>query len=127
LNVLLIDDEETMHEIMSAFLRRYAQETGSKINITCVADPVKGLFEATANGDDYDLILLDIRMPKLTGDEIYNSIAHIKPELLDRVLFVTGYRQDLHGRFPEHTLRILDKPFRYALLAEILNDILHQS
>ncbi len=124
MNVLLIDDEKTMHEITSAFLRRYAKEHDLPVNITCTADPVRGLFEATAHGDQFDLILLDIRMPKLTGDEIYNSLIQIKPELLDRVLFVTGYRQDIKGRFSDQPLRILDKPFRYAQLSEAISAIL---
>ncbi|RMG90813.1 MAG: response regulator [Zetaproteobacteria bacterium] len=114
-----------MHEITSAFLRRYAEEHNMPVDITCATDPVKGLFEATAHGDQFDLILLDIRMPKLTGDEIFNSLMQIKPELLDRVLFVTGYRQDLKGRFTDQPLRILDKPFRYAQLAEAISLILN--
>ncbi|RMH59947.1 MAG: response regulator [Zetaproteobacteria bacterium] len=113
-----------MHEIMSAFLRRYAQERGiADMRVTCISDPVEGLFEVTTNGAHYDIILLDIRMPRLTGDEIYNSIIHIKPELLQRIMFVTGYRQDLQGRFTDQSLRILDKPFRYAVLAEAIDEM----
>jgi len=124
LNVLLIDDEKPMHEIMSAFLRRYARDHDiDEMHVTCIADPVEGLFEVTTNGEQYDIILLDIRMPRLTGDEIYNSLLHIKPELLNRVMFVTGYRQDLQGMFPEQHVRILDKPFRYAVLAEAISEM----
>jgi len=43
-----------------------------------------------------------------------------KTYLLDEVLFMTGYRCDLDERFPEHQLRVLDKPFRYRQFAELL-------
>ncbi|MDX8408366.1 MAG: response regulator [Mariprofundaceae bacterium] len=124
MNVLLIDDEENMQSIMAAFLKRYGDLHDMQVEIKALFDPVQGLFEITSNGDHYDLFLLDVRLPKLTGDEIYQSITHVNPELLDKVLFITGYREDLDARFPEHTLKILDKPFRYAQLEAQIDAIL---
>ncbi len=124
MNVLLIDDEENMQSIMAAFLKRYGDQHDMQVEIKALFDPVQGLFEITSNGDHYDLFLLDVRLPKLTGDEIYQSITHVNPELLDKVLFITGYREDLDARFPEHSLKILDKPFRYAQLEAQIDAIL---
>jgi len=124
MNVLLIDDEENMQSIMAAFLKRYGDQHDMQVEIKALFDPVQGLFEITNNGDHYDLFLLDVRLPKLTGDEIYQSITHVNPELLDKVLFITGYREDLDARFPEHSLKILDKPFRYAQLEAQIDAIL---
>ncbi|MDQ7011031.1 MAG: response regulator [Mariprofundaceae bacterium] len=125
LNVLLVEDEENVQHIIGAFLKRFGDVHGVDIHITALYDPVQGLFEATTNGDHYDMILLDVRLPKLTGDEIYKSITHVNPQLLDRVLFVTGYREDLEGRFPGQKLRVLDKPFRYQQLEEQIQAIVH--
>lgn len=124
MNVLLIDDEENMQSIMAAFLKRYGEQHDVEVNIKALFDPVQGLFELTSNGEKYDVVLLDVRLPKLTGDEIYQSIMHVNPELMNRVLFVTGYREDLDARFPELTLRVLEKPFRYAQLEEQINNII---
>jgi CheY-like chemotaxis protein len=38
----------------------------------------------------YDLILCDVRMPKLDGPELYRSLAQEQPQLLPRFIFVTG-------------------------------------
>ncbi len=124
MKVLLVDDEENMQTIMAAFLRRYCEERNETLDLKALFDPVQGLFEATTNGESYDLIVLDVRLPKLTGDEIYQSLMQVHPELLDRVLFVTGYREDLDARFPDRNLRILDKPFRFHELEAAIDDIL---
>jgi two-component system, LytTR family, response regulator len=112
-NVLVVDDETNIQRIVAGFLERYSQEHSVPIETKALGDPVLGLFEATANGARYDMIVLDVRLPKLTGDEIYNSLAHVSPELLKRVLFITGYRGDLDARFPRRELRVLEKPFLY--------------
>jgi len=124
LNVLVIDDEDTVQSILAAFLNRYISDKGKQSNIRSMNDPVQGLFELTTNGDQYQVILLDVRIPKLSGDEIYSSLEHVNPEILDRVLFVTGYSEDLHERFPGKTFRILQKPFRYDSFAKELDALL---
>lgn len=123
MKVLLIDDEENMQSIMAAFLKRYGEQHDVEVEIKALFDPVQGLFELTSNGDEYDLVLLDVRLPKLTGDEIFQSIMQVNPEIIDRVLFVTGYREDLDTRFPGMDLRVLEKPFRYAQLEEQIQAI----
>jgi len=122
--VLTIDDEDTVQSILAAFLNRYLGERGLQSDIKTLSDPVQGMFELSTNGEQYSLILLDVRLPKLTGDEIYNSLMHVNPNLLERVLFVTGYPDDLTDRFSDKPLNILQKPFRYQSFTEQLSTIL---
>jgi CheY-like chemotaxis protein len=122
--VLVVDDEDTVQSILAAFLRRYLDDKGVKGEVKALSDPVQGLFELTTNGGQYSIILLDVRLPKLTGDEIYNSLLHVNPDLLERVMFVTGYPDDLKDRFPDKDLNILQKPFRYQNFTEKLDVIL---
>lgn len=124
IKVLAIDDEDTVQSILAAFLNRYIGEKGLESSIKTLSDPVQGLFELTTQGNQYSVILLDVRLPKLTGDEIYSSLIHVNPELLERVIFVTGYPDDLTDRFPEMELNILQKPFRYQNFTEKLNEVL---
>lgn len=122
--VLVVDDEDTVQSILNAFVNHYLDEKGYERSIKTLSDPVQGLFELTTQGEQYQLILLDVRLPKLTGDEIYSSLMHVNPNLLERVLFVTGYADDLIDRFPDKDLNILQKPFRYEHLAEQMGKIL---
>jgi len=124
IKILAVDDEDTVQSILTAFLNRYMGEKGRQCDIKTLSDPVQGLFELSTSGEQYGAILLDVRLPKLTGDEIYNSLVHINPNLLARVLFVTGYPDDLNDRFPEQDLNILQKPFRYQNFTEKLDGIL---
>lgn len=124
IKVLAIDDEDTVQSILEAFLKRYLDEKGNESSIKTMSDPVQGLFELTTQGEQYSLILLDVRLPKLTGDEIYSSLIHVNPDLLERVLFITGYPDDLTDRFPDMNLNILQKPFRYQNFTEKLDEIL---
>ncbi len=124
MRVLIVEDEESIQGILSSFINKYALEKGIAVEVRAMGDPVQALFELTSGSGDYDAVLMDVRMPKLTGDEIYNSMLHVSPELLDRVVFVTGYRQDLEERFPNRELNILDKPFRYSQLARMLDNLI---
>ncbi len=113
MKVLVVDDDVLMHEVIAAFLTRYGQDHEVEIIIKALHDPVQALFEMTTNGSVYDLILLDVRLPKLSGDEIYTGISRGHPELLKRILFITGFPKDLKRKLPETELRVLEKPFRY--------------
>lgn len=124
MKVLIIDDEDSVQSILTAFLNRYVSEKNKEIAITSMSDPVQSLFELTTHGDQYQLILLDVRIPKLSGDEIYSSLEQVNPDLLNRILFVTGYPEDLHDRFPEKRFNILQKPFRYNTFSEKLDEVI---
>jgi two-component system, LytTR family, response regulator len=123
MNVLLVDDEANIRKIVAGLLERYGAEHNVPVHTKALADPVQGLYEATANGHNYDMIILDVRLPRLAGDEIYNSLRHVSPELLARVLFITAYRGDLDDRFPGQELRVLEKPFQYRQLVEQIEAI----
>lgn len=100
------------------------EEKGIECYIKRVTDPVQGLFLLNTHGTEYQAILLDVRLPKLTGDEIYNSLVAVEQEFLERVMFVTGYPNDLVERFPDRPLNILQKPFRYQDLSNKLEELL---
>ena len=63
IHALVVDDEDTVQSILAAFLNRYAQQNSREIQIRTLSDPVQGLFELTTNGERYNLILLDVRLP----------------------------------------------------------------
>jgi len=122
--VLIVEDESTVQSILAAFFQRYLGERGMTGDIRTLTDPVQGLFDLSTNGEQYGAILLDVRLPKLTGDEIYNSIEQVNPDLLERILFVTGYPDDLTDRWPDRKLNILEKPFRYHSFEEKIGNVL---
>jgi len=74
----------------------------------------------------YDLVVCDLKMPRLDGRAFYRAIAATAPDLAARVIFVTG---DVVGpeaeRFLEETgCRWLAKPFRLGDLLRAARDVL---
>jgi len=74
----------------------------------------------------YDLIICDLKMPRLDGTAFYRRLEAIDPAMASRVLFVTG---DVAGtdaeRFLEETgCRWLAKPFRLKDLLRVAREML---
>ncbi len=127
MKALIIDDEDSVQGILSAFLNRYVAEKGIEGEVVSMGDPVQSLFELTAHGNDYQVILLDVRIPRLSGDEIYSSLEQVNPDVVKNIIFVTGYPEDLYERFPGKAFNVLQKPFRYNSFVEKLDELLGNS
>jgi signal transduction histidine kinase/CheY-like chemotaxis protein len=74
----------------------------------------------------YDLIVCDLKMPRLDGTAFYHELGRVNPDMTRRILFVTG---DVAGteaeRFLEETgCRWLAKPFRLKDLLRAARDML---
>jgi CheY-like chemotaxis protein len=77
-------------------------------------------------GRPYDLIICDLKMPRLDGTAFYRQLEIVDAALAQRVLFVTG---DVAGtdaeRFLEDTgCRWLAKPFRLKDLLRVSREML---
>ncbi|RMH60394.1 MAG: response regulator [Zetaproteobacteria bacterium] len=124
LRILVIDDEQSVQRILSSFLQRYAQKQRRELQLCSLSNPADALLEMTTAGERYHAILLDVRIPKMGGDEIFHDIREVHPKIIDRILFVTGYPEDLYKLFPQHELKVLHKPFRYHQLHNALDQLL---
>jgi CheY-like chemotaxis protein len=80
--VLVAEDEPAVLDMLARFL---ADEGAA---VTGVRDGQEA-WEKLDQGD-FDLILADLRMPRLDGRGLYDRIARQRPELLPRIVFATG-------------------------------------
>ena len=80
--ILVVDDDPLVASAMAAAL---AAE-GHAVDIA--ADGLAALARVAAR--TYDVILTDVRMPRLDGPGFYHELRRLRPELLPRVVFVTG-------------------------------------
>lgn len=123
MHVLVIENEETIQAIIASFLQRYGQEHGVHVQLKGLRDGVQGLFELTTNGEAYDLVILDEGLPGVSGSDIYADMMHVQPDLLGRIMFITGHRQEVEARFPGRNLFILDKPFQYQQFNQMITEV----
>jgi len=79
-----------------------------------------------AVSDDYDLLIVDMRLPDMTGRQIYDQLADLRPEMLRRLVFMTA------GPVPAETEEFLRrtgapclvKPFEVARALSVVEEIL---
>ncbi|KAF2519458.1 sigma-54-dependent Fis family transcriptional regulator [Flavobacterium salilacus subsp. salilacus] len=73
--ILIIEDEAAIRRVLGKILA----EESDTYSIEEAEDGVQGL-EMIKN-DDYDLVLCDIKMPKMDGVEVLEAVKKIKPEI----------------------------------------------
>jgi DNA-binding NtrC family response regulator len=79
--ILVIDDESALGENIQRMLR----EPGMTVSV--FVDPAKGLAECLTNPPD--LVLLDVRMPGMSGEEIFTRLHQAHPRL--PIVFLTAF------------------------------------
>ena len=115
--VLVVDDEEGIR-----MLERRVLEAGGYT----VIEAANGLeaIALLATGTHADLLLADLDMPELGGDEMVSRVRTTRPDL--KVLYVTGHIDRLMDARPLwEGEAFLDKPFTTAGLTEAVALLLH--
>ena len=117
-SVLLVDDEEV--------IRAIGHEMLESLGITCFTaqDGQEALDIFKKNRDKISLIILDIEMPGLSGDQVAEKLKAINPGI--KILFSSGYTRDyLETRvFKEKIQNFIPKPFHLNQLAEKLDKLM---
>ncbi len=117
-SILLVEDEEALARAVVDALR------DAEYVVEWAADGE--LAFAKVQEKRYDLVICDLRMPKLDGRAFYRSLSEAVPTMRKRVVFVTG---DVAGTNAEQFLnetgcRWLAKPFRLADLLQTVRESL---
>ena len=97
--VLLVDDDEAVRRLSARILQRAGYHV-----LSALSGPA-ALELARTHGGDIDLLLSDMVMPGMSGNELAAAMSHVRPAL--RVLFMSGYDR---GATAPHQ-RLLAKPF----------------
>lgn len=116
--ILVVDDEEPVITLISEILSM------GGYNVTPAFNGAEAL--ACTQKRDFDLIISDVRMPAVGGPAFYEILQGERPDLLGRVLFVTGDTVSLSTRqFLAGTQRpVLAKPFDPDRLLDMVRQCL---
>ncbi len=73
--ILIIEDEASIRRVLTKIL----SEENDSYQVEEAEDGVQGLEKI--KNTDYDLVLCDIKMPKMDGEELLEAVKKIKPEI----------------------------------------------
>jgi CheY-like chemotaxis protein len=109
--ILAVDDEPGV----LALVRRCLDD--ARITLSDAAGGKEAL-EHFAKGQPLDLLITDLRMPEMEGDELARRVRTLAPDL--RVLYLTSHADRLFGAKPQlwDEEAYLDKPFTREGLRE---------
>jgi signal transduction histidine kinase/ActR/RegA family two-component response regulator len=116
--VLVVEDEATVAQLIADVLK----DEGLEVEV--LLDGREALRRAAT--EDYDLVICDMKMPDVDGEQFYRRLAKTENPLSRKVLFVTGDVLAAHTRqfLQRNALAHLAKPFRVEELTEKVRQVL---
>jgi PAS domain S-box-containing protein len=118
--ILLVDDESILIKYMSDMLSKHGYKITNSIN---GEDALKQFRDAP---DNFDLIITDQTMPKMTGDKLSREVLKIRPDI--PVILHTGY-SDLVNESEIKAIGIrayLKKPANSKQILDMINNVLSE-
>ena len=117
LRALVVDDEELVRKFVERVLRDAGYDTAT------ASDGPEAL-DVAAGAETFDILVTDVMMPQMTGDELARQVRASTPEI--KVLYLTGFSDRL---FKEKVTlwadeAFLDKPSSVKGLLEAVSLLL---
>ncbi|HEX7141059.1 MAG TPA: response regulator [Nitrososphaeraceae archaeon] len=122
--IMVVDDERDILSIIKRGL-----ESKNRFQVETFIDAESALESLKENPDDYyDLVLTDIRMPKINGFELYRRIKESNPHM--KIVFITAFeinKEEFSKVIPSlDVIDFISKPVSMSTLMTKLNSILNQ-
>lgn len=118
--VLLVDDESAVRMAM----HRYLVRRGWTVMEAADGEAARAMLEPGV-GLDFDLVICDLHMPRLSGRDFYEWLARARPDAALKLVFATG--DALSPEFAEFLSEagrpLLPKPFELSELARVVEQV----
>jgi response regulator RpfG family c-di-GMP phosphodiesterase len=120
LSILIVDDNFDIVRFIERGLKEYG------FNVAAFTDPVRTLEDFKVNCNHYNIILSDIRMPRMNGYEFVKKVKEIDKQAKIVVMskFEVNHDRELYNMLTEVKIdSFLQKPFSMAKLTHIMEKI----
>jgi PAS domain S-box-containing protein len=116
--ILFIDDEPAIVDIAKGML----EHLGYKVQVR--TSPIEALSAFKALSDKFDLIISDMTMPKMTGDELAKEFMAIRPDI--PIILCTGFSEHINEEKAKAIgiRKFVMKPFVMREMAEAIRQVL---
>ncbi|MCP9450678.1 MAG: sigma-54 dependent transcriptional regulator [Nitrospira sp.] len=116
--ILVVDDEESLRDVLSIMLKR----TG--YTVTSVADGEQAL--EILNKEIFDLVITDLRMPKIDGMEVLKAAKSAAPETVVLVITAFASAESAVEAMKQGAYDYLTKPFQIDEVQLIIRNALEK-
>ena len=117
--ILVVDDEASVRELISSSVENFTEHS---------VDVAEDGFEAVKKvmSNDYDLILIDIKMPKMNGIDAVKAIKIIKKSV--PILVITGFASEDEKQMALDfgAKEVLSKPFAVKTLIDKIKNYIEE-
>jgi len=119
--ILLVEDEAVVRRSAARALRQLGY------HVMEASEGREGLAVGRAFAGSIDLIVTDLVMPYVSGQELAQSMTELHPSM--RVLFLSGYTDDaaIRESISGHTVDFIAKPFSPGALARKVREIIDRA
>ena len=118
--ILIADDHRATRETLAALLREQGHETYS-------ADTAFQLLDLAHSHPDFDLVLTDLKMPRMDGLQLLEALRLQNSQARIIVMSAFSTADTVLAAFRRGAMDFLQKPFDWAELQAVLQRALHGS
>ena len=117
-DIMVVDDDECIRDVTRSMLEQFG------FSVVSAVDGREALEMFRAKPSGFDLVILDLAMPRMGGEETFHEMRTIRPDL--RVILTSGFNdQEASQRYEGKGLAgFLQKPFRVSTLIEKVCSVL---
>jgi CheY-like chemotaxis protein len=117
--ILVIDDDLAIRVLLQAVLKRM------KFEVELAEDGAVGLEKLRSSGGSYDLILLDLMMPRVNGYEFIEQIGRDYPDERPHIIVFTAAGKRGVEKIPADAVcNSILKPFDLEKFIDMIGDCL---
>ena len=118
--ILFVDDEESIANLNRQRLERLGYQVKS------TTKPLEALEWFKADPDQFDVIITDMTMPRMTGDRLAAEVLKIRPHM--PVIIFTGYSERMSAKKAEAlgVRKYIEKPIDLRNLASSIREVLDE-
>jgi two-component system NtrC family sensor kinase len=120
-SILVVDDEESIRDFIFELL------TGEGCKVVSVSTGNEAIEKFSETG--YDAVLCDMKMPGISGKELFQYIEENKPELTNKIIFITGdvLNQDTQRFIKKTDSLVIEKPLDINVILNTLENLFKRS
>lgn len=117
--ILVIDDDRSIRITSKCLLESLGY------NVMLAKNGAEGIRKYNERYEDIDMVILDMIMPGMHGDEVFMQLKEINPEC--KAIIISGIvkREQLPAFFEVGLKGFIEKPFDAVALSELVSKVIH--